>query len=141
MRIVEKDTPDIPREVREPIMREIDACRKYFPHWLKTLNLYFITNPEGMRGNAEITTSPEYFTATLRIMPRWLDMPDELRHHTFLHEVGHLHHAQAFQTAREMVEKAVGDTQELQIALLKRAFEESAEAFALMIEGLETDGR
>ena len=142
MKIIAKNVPDLPPEVRKPIMREVEACRKYFPHWLKTLYLYFITNPNGMNGRAEITTSPEYFCATLRIMPRWLDLSESERRHTLLHEVGHLHHAQAFQTAQTIItETTEGAQQELSIALLKRSFEESAEAFALMVEELESNGR
>jgi hypothetical protein len=128
----------LPKEVRGPIERELSRCKKYLPHWLTQLWVNYTTAPEDQRGQAQVVSQPEYFSATLKIMPKWFNDSPQERHHAILHEIGHLHHAQAYQTARTIIEEVTdGKQQELCIALLKRTFEESAEGFATMIEALE----
>lgn len=137
LKITFGDIPDLPKEVKPSILCELKRCEKYIPHWCATVAIIFRTRGDDA-ANARIQTHPDYFSAHLSINPRWLDLDATARHHTFLHEIGHLHHAAAYQQACSMIMSiAEGDSRELLQTILDRAFEQSAEGFALMIESIE----
>lgn len=139
-RIVVQVTPDVPREVERALRPLLRRAERYWPFWVRTVQIQFITNPKNIEARgAEICTNPNYYAVTLMIHARWLDYAEVERYRCLIHEIGHAHHADAWHRVRTLMEKLNIEASMVHMldSVIRGDFEKSAEGFAQMVVDLE----
>lgn len=131
------DVADVPAEMRASVDKQLEWVRHLVPAWCQRIRVYYKPKPNDDERdyNASIEVNPEYRTAHINLLPNWLELSEDDRHHTLVHELAHFPTIQLHDLAESIIKKLVADenVKELLLDQLRLASEAATEDLALMI--------
>lgn len=137
-----REMSEVPREMRRGLTEHLRRVRHLVPPWCPMIRVYYEPTPppDLAMSNCGVHIQVCYRHATLYVYPRWLDLDEERRHHSLVHEMSHFPTRALYDLANSIVKNLVSDsnTRSLLLEQIRATTEAATEDTAQMILRGET---